>query len=1105
MNISRMQNATRLIMVAAGMITAGTTWGAEFWLRTGAITNTMPDGRQVVMWGFAKDSADSLGDGVITVPGPQLSVASNETLTIHLQNTLPEHVSIVIPGQYAYDSLDPVKHTGGAYDDRVRSFTREAAPLGGKATYVWTSVQDGTFLYHSGSHPSVQMQMGLYGALAVVAPGPAAYPGVPFSSSATLLFSEIDPDVHDAVAGSSFGAGPSFFAADFTNAAAFIAQISGSADPFAAFVASQLSGDPSNLVSDLNTVVGGSSIYDPDLIADSSLSPATITALLSAPEVNQPLSGIPYNGYMIRMNRLLLQDGLANAGIAIPAVKSMTSTIRSYAQYFMVNGRPFTNGLPPIYAGAAGSTILLRMLNAGMDAHVPTLNNAGDFKLIGEDGQQAPYPRSTSASFMPALKTVDALWIPTSPGTNAIYDRRLGLVNATQTPGGMLAYLAVSASNVAAAAPAVLASPVNKIAFVGQSATFSVIASHVGIPSYQWQVNGTNIAGATADTYTIAAVGAVNVGSYRVLVTDGTFSTFSDAATLTVVTQPTPVTVVDGSNATFSVTNLGPAAITYQWQKNGTNIIGATNSSYTFTANYSTDNGRSYRVVVDGPGGPATSAGAILTVTPLSPVITTQPIGTTVPDFSNATFSVVAAGSGLTYQWQRHPPTNLTFTTIAGATSSSYTFSVRYAQDNSNVFRVVVSRSGAAPTASSGATLTVTPVGPQILTQPVSTFANFGQSTSLTATAQASGALSYLWQKTNTVTHIWSTVTNAGITGVTGNALVFGSTATTNLANNGNYRVVVSSANPGAGSVTSSVASLAIATNKPTITAQPTSIVMNAGAALTNFTVTAVGFPSPTYQWQRFNGTAWVNLANGSGASAIFSGVTNPSLIVASGSSVAITVAHAGSYRVIVGNRFGSVTSSVATLTVVQSFAGSPVTSIPIAGGTPSQYPALTAGVPAFTGSSVKYATISLTLTHAEPYDVNVLLTTPNGSGVRKIEIMAGLGPVQQPFETPTVGVYSYGVTNMVLTFDDAAPSAVSTIFPLYAGTYKPTVTTPIVAFPSPAPALPYATNLVSFVGYRQTTAAGWRLYVNDVAQDIPITANDGIISAWSITITVGP
>ena len=1110
MNYRKIQKAARFIAVAVGLATAGTGWGAEFWLRTGITTNTMPDGRQVAMWGFALDSADGAGDGVITVPGPQLNVASNDTLTIHVQNTLPEPVSLVIPGQYNYQVLDPVFHSGGAYDGRVRSLTHEAAAAGGKATYVWTSVQPGTFVYHTASHPSVQVQMGLYGALAVVNPGPAVYAGVPFASSATLLFSEIDPDVHDAVSGATFGAGPAFRPEDFTNAAAVIAQITGSADPVAAFVAGQLSGDPASLASDLNAIIGGPSIYDPALFPDTVLSPATLDllSLTPPPSQNYPITGIPFRGDLVRMNRLLLQDGLANAGISIPPVMAMTSTIRSHAQYFMINGHSYTNGQLPIAVGKAGSAILLRLINAGMDAHVPTLNNGGDFRLIGEDGQQAPYVRSTSSSFLPALKTLDALWTPASAGTYAVYDRRLGLVNGMQSPGGMLVFLSVIASNAAPSAPTVLVPPANDIVFVGQSTTFSVIASHVGALTYQWRLNGTNITGATAASYSIASVGAANRGSYSVVVTEGAASTTSAAATLTVVTQPAPVTVLDGASATFTVTNLGPAAVTYQWRKDGVAINGATNASYTFVANYSTDNGHLYSVVANGPGGPATSSNALLTVTPVAPAIVTQPANQTVLDFTTATFSVGATGSGLTYQWQRNATltgTGGSFVNIAGATGASYSFQVSYALNRNNLFRVIVSRGGLLPVTSSSALLTITPVGPQILTQPVNTAAHYGVATNLTVAARASGTLTYQWQKLSGAT--WVNVVGTGISGATTATLAFSATATANTANSGSYRVVVTSTGVGAGSVTSSTAVFTVAPAAAIISAQPVSIVTNAGTAQVTFTVVAVGYPAPTYQWQRYNGTAWTNLVNGGTLG--YAGVTTAALTIGSGTPN-ITVANAGSYRVILSNLGGSVTSATATLTVNQTFTGAAVTSIPLAGGTATLYPAQSASVPAFTGSSVKHATVSLTLTDAEPYDVNVLLTTPTPAFARKVELMAGLGPVQQEHEVVVnnvnvVTLYSYPVSNMVLTFDDAAPTPAPTLYPLFGGTFQPTVRTPVVAFPAPAPALPYATNLTSLVGYNQPAAGAWRLYVNDVAQDIPATGADGRISTWSLTLTVGP
>jgi FtsP/CotA-like multicopper oxidase with cupredoxin domain len=91
---------------------------------------------------------------------------------------------------------------------RARSFTTEtpsanSAPV----VYTWSNLRPGTFIYQSGTHPSVQVQMGLYGAVRKDAAPGQTYPGVPFSSEATLLYSEVDPALHDAVATGNYGAG----------------------------------------------------------------------------------------------------------------------------------------------------------------------------------------------------------------------------------------------------------------------------------------------------------------------------------------------------------------------------------------------------------------------------------------------------------------------------------------------------------------------------------------------------------------------------------------------------------------------------------------------------------------------------------------------------------------------------------------------------------------------------------------------------------------------------------------------------------------------------------------------------------------------------------
>jgi FtsP/CotA-like multicopper oxidase with cupredoxin domain len=970
----------------------------------------MPDGRQVAVWGFAKDSSAGAGDGVVTVPGPQLNVAAGESLTIHLSNSLPEPASIVVPGQYNYDSLDPAFHGSGPYEGRVRSLTREAAAGGGSATYSWTSVTSGTFLYHSGSHPSVEVQMGLYGALVVAAPGPQAYAGVGFNSSATLLFSEIDPEVHDAVASHSFGPGPAYLPGDFTSAsaAAFISQINASTDPVAQFVAGQLvSGNTvSALINDLNTIVGGSCIYTPELFPDESvLSDAAIYLLLEAPEVNQPQSNVSFNGTMVRLNRLLLQDGLANAGISLPIVNKMTSTIRSYPQYFLVNGQPYTNNQPPIAAGPAASTILLRMLNAGMDAHVPTLNNGGDFQLVAEDGQAAPYPRSASAVFMPALKTVDALWTPASAGNYAIYDRRLGVVNGTQSPGGMLAFLSVGAP-AASTPPTILIPPASQTVAEFTTATFTVVASGSGL-TYQWQRNGTAIAGATSPSYSLANVSRTtdNGALFRVTVSGtGGPAVTTPAATLnvspaapTIVTQPISHNVTPPAVTAFFVVATGSTPLTYQWQKAASAlgpyapIAGATLATLTLSPSSAASIGF-YKVVVTGPGGSTTSVAAELRV---APAIVTQPASVLVADLATATFTVGATGSGLTYQWSRRPGTTGTFTSITGATSSSYSFQTHYLADNGAQFRVVVSGSGGAAVTSGNATLTVTP-----------------------------------------------------------------------------------------------------ANSAPLITAQPVSVATNGGAAQVTFTVGAYGYPAPTYQWQRNNGIAWVNLANTGG----FSGVTTSNLTVASGSPT-ISVADAGAYRVHLANSSGAVDSSAASLTVNQTFTSLGALLRP--SGVAFPYPTASPSVPAFTGAQVQKVTVNLTsLTFPEPYDLSALLVTPGTPATaRKVEILEGLGAIPAPFEG---GVYSYPVSNVNLVFDDAAPGPASPYYPLASGTYQPTITEPITAFPAPAPGLPYATALSNFNGFVQTSAGAWRLYILGTPTDTPLTSG-GLLLAWSLNLTVGP
>ncbi|HEX3913169.1 MAG TPA: hypothetical protein VHW71_06660 [Steroidobacteraceae bacterium] len=81
-----------------------------------------------------------------------------------------------------------------------------------------------------------------------------------------------------------------------------------------------------------------------------------------------------------------------------------------------------------------------------------------------------------------------------------------------------------------------------------------------------------------------------------------------------ITAQPTDQQVVVGSTATFGVTATGTAPLSYQWQKSGTAIAGASAASYTTPAATLADDGSAYAVVISNSAGSVTSAGAKLSV-----------------------------------------------------------------------------------------------------------------------------------------------------------------------------------------------------------------------------------------------------------------------------------------------------------------------------------------------------------------------------------------------------------------------------------------------------------------------------------------------------------
>lgn len=88
--------------------------------------------------------------------------------------------------------------------------------------------------------------------------------------------------------------------------------------------------------------------------------------------------------------------------------------------------------------------------------------------------------------------------------------------------------------------PTILAQPISLTVTVGEPASFKVTADGAAPLTFQWTKDQTNLAGATSDTYAIAAVTTNDAGSYTVLVSNAGGDTNSQPAVLT-VNMPPPI------------------------------------------------------------------------------------------------------------------------------------------------------------------------------------------------------------------------------------------------------------------------------------------------------------------------------------------------------------------------------------------------------------------------------------------------------------------------------------------------------------------------------------------------------------------------------------
>ncbi len=448
--------------------------------------------------------------------------------------------------------------------------------------------------------------------------------------------------------------------------------------------------------------------------------------------------------------------------------------------------------------------------------------------------------------------------------------------------------------------PQIIANPVDTTVCDKNNASFTISA--IGTDAaYLWQVdkgtgfvnlsNGTVYNGATtASLYISACTPAMNNYAYRCIVSgsctppDTTLSAMLHVLDLPSITQETTDSIVcDGQSTAFGISATG-TAITYQWQvDDGTGFRNISNNSVYSGVNSDTlklqsanvpMSGYQYRCIIAGTCAPPdTTIIATLTVREL-PDITRQPSDSTICAYGDASFSITATGTAITYQWQVNTGTGFSDVNnsaiYSGATASVLNISAAPNTMDGYLYRCIVTGVCTPPDTSTTAIFHVS-TPPSLSVAPHATQICEGGDAAFSVTATGTN-LYYQWQVDDGSGYA-NISNNMLYSGVNTNTLYI--TGVTSAMSGYLYQCIVSGDCPPA--VTSGALTLMLTVfTKPVITAQTGDKRICAGTN-TRFAIKGTG-TGISYQWQADNGNGYVNLAD----DAIFSGTNSDSLNITS-------------------------------------------------------------------------------------------------------------------------------------------------------------------------------------------------------------------------------
>ncbi len=374
------------------------------------------------------------------------------------------------------------------------------------------------------------------------------------------------------------------------------------------------------------------------------------------------------------------------------------------------------------------------------------------------------------------------------------------------------------ASLFVSTAPSITAQPITQTVVAGTNVNFAVAAAGSAPLVYQWRLNGTNLpdASATTSLLTISNVQSGQAGVYSVLVSNLVGNITSSNAFLTVITppvittQPLAQTVQETATASFNVSVTGSSPLSYQWRRNGTNVVdaggvsGSSSAALTIVGAIPAQSG-SYSVLVSNLAGVVVSSNVVLKVIPALTLLdvldgpgltwTTSAAAPWTPQTNVTHDSFDAARSGnisgnqstwtettvngpgiLRFWWKVSSETNhdfLTFTQDGQQVASlsgevNWRLQVYEIQSGPHVLRWTYSKDAAGTNGQDRAWLddvefipTSGPSQPSFTVQPLSQQVDLGSTVTFAAAVSGAGPMSYQWHYNGAILNDSDTVSGS--------------------------------------------------------------------------------------------------------------------------------------------------------------------------------------------------------------------------------------------------------------------------------------------------------------------------------------------------------